>query len=106
MENAGNNSFNLNARSMHTFVYCFMFQRLYPINYLRNVALKNTHTPYSIFIDVDLIPRKNLYEYLKRYVANVTDSKDVSDHAQNILSRAISTTKREFFNYYKIKYPK
>ena len=40
--------------------------------------MKNTHTPYSIFIDVDLVPKKDLYKYLKDYVKNVTDIKDVS----------------------------
>ena len=49
---------------------CFDLQRFFPINYVRNVALRNTHTAYSIFVDVDLVPNKKLYKYLKQYITN------------------------------------
>ena len=49
---------------------CLDLQRLYPINYVRNVALRNTHTAYSIFVDVDLVPNKKLYKYSKQYITN------------------------------------
>ena len=54
----------------HNCPCCLDLQRLYPINYVRNVALRNTHTAYSIFVDVDLVPNKKLYKYLKQYITN------------------------------------
>ena len=36
----------------------------YPVNYLRNVALVNTHTPYVFLSDVDFLPMVGLNRYL------------------------------------------
>ena len=36
----------------------------YPVNYLRNVALVNTHTPYVFLSDVDFLPMVGLNQYL------------------------------------------
>ena len=52
-------------------------QRMFPINYIRNVALNNTHTPYSIFVDVDLVPGKWMYKDLKDYIMNNQQNKEV-----------------------------
>ena len=42
--------------------------QVYPINYLRNVALDNVQTPYSFLSDIDFLPMNGLYLYLKEAV--------------------------------------
>ena len=44
------------------------FQKFYPINYLRNVAMKEVQTSHLVFVDVDLVVNKGLYDMLKRYI--------------------------------------
>lgn len=41
-------------------------QGLYPVNTLRNVALNNCRTDYLILADVDFVPNKGIYEYVKK----------------------------------------
>lgn len=41
---------------------------LYPVNYLRNVALENVITPYVFLSDIDFVPMQGLYEYLKEAI--------------------------------------
>jgi glycosyltransferase-like protein LARGE len=41
----------------------------YPVNYLRNVALGNVHTPYVFLSDIDFLPMYSLYDYLKKVVS-------------------------------------
>ena len=36
----------------------------YPVNYLRNVALENTHTSHVFLSDIDFLPMVGLYRYL------------------------------------------
>ena len=45
-----------------------VYQRgfLYPINYLRNVALDAVSTPYVFLSDGDVLPKPNLYQQLKQ----------------------------------------
>ncbi|ELU18085.1 hypothetical protein CAPTEDRAFT_135861, partial [Capitella teleta] len=40
----------------------------YPINYLRNVGVNQSRTPYTIFIDVDLVPNPGIYQQAKVYI--------------------------------------
>ena len=44
-------------------VYAVSFQLYYPINVLRNIALRETRTDYVFVIDVDFIPMPGLHEY-------------------------------------------
>ncbi len=37
---------------------------LYPVNHLRNVALRNVNTPYVFLSDIDFLPMDGAYEYL------------------------------------------
>jgi len=37
-----------------------------PINYLRNVAINNSRTAYTFYVDVDLVPGPHLYDSLCR----------------------------------------
>nr|XP_057934289.1 xylosyl- and glucuronyltransferase LARGE2s [Doryrhamphus excisus]XP_057934291.1 xylosyl- and glucuronyltransferase LARGE2s [Doryrhamphus excisus]XP_057934292.1 xylosyl- and glucuronyltransferase LARGE2s [Doryrhamphus excisus]XP_057934293.1 xylosyl- and glucuronyltransferase LARGE2s [Doryrhamphus excisus] len=45
--------------------------QFYPINLLRNVALKNAKTPYVFLTDVDFLPMYGLYEYLRKSVVQL-----------------------------------
>ncbi|XP_066592807.1 xylosyl- and glucuronyltransferase LARGE1-like [Prorops nasuta] len=41
---------------------------LYPINYLRNVAMSYVSTPYIFQVDVDFLPQHRLYELLMNHI--------------------------------------
>lgn len=58
----------LRNRKAVTYHIVYKRQVYNPINYLRNVALNNSHSPYLLFVDVDLIPNQGLYTSLKRLV--------------------------------------
>ncbi|KAE8297780.1 LARGE xylosyl- and glucuronyltransferase 2 [Larimichthys crocea] len=40
--------------------------QFYPVNLVRNVALKNANTPYVFLTDVDFLPMYGLYDYLRK----------------------------------------
>ena len=51
---------------------CVLFpQQFYPVNHLRNVALREVTTPYVFLCDIDFLPMTGLYEYLQKAVAMV-----------------------------------
>ncbi|XP_072842085.2 xylosyl- and glucuronyltransferase LARGE2 isoform X1 [Pogona vitticeps] len=39
--------------------------QFYPVNLLRNIALKNAQTPYIFLTDIDFLPMYGLYDYLR-----------------------------------------
>ncbi|KAM6981256.1 xylosyl- and glucuronyltransferase LARGE2s [Aplochiton taeniatus] len=45
--------------------------QFYPVNLVRNVALKNANTPYVFLADVDFLPMYGLYDYLRRAVVQL-----------------------------------
>ncbi|XP_068166503.1 xylosyl- and glucuronyltransferase LARGE2s [Antennarius striatus] len=45
--------------------------QFYPVNLVRNVALKNTNTPYVFLTDVDFLPMYGLYDYLRKAVVQL-----------------------------------
>ena len=47
-----------------------MSQDLYPINFLRNVALEQVLTDYVFLNDVDFMPIPNMYKYLRSFIHN------------------------------------
>ena len=47
-------------------VGCTDVQAYNPINYLRNVAVNNSRTPFTFYVDVDLVPNPALYDSLRR----------------------------------------
>jgi len=48
------------------------------INYLRNVALNHTFTPYALTLDVDLVPNPGLYQSIKQNLATLRNgSKEI-----------------------------
>ncbi|XP_077292472.1 xylosyl- and glucuronyltransferase LARGE2s-like [Arctopsyche grandis] len=40
----------------------------YPVNHLRNVALKNVVTPYVFLMDIDFLPMFGIYDYLRKSI--------------------------------------
>ena len=44
-------------------------QQFYPVNYLRNVALRQVNTPFVFLSDIDFLSMYNLYEYLKKAIS-------------------------------------
>ncbi|XP_029000299.1 xylosyl- and glucuronyltransferase LARGE2s isoform X2 [Betta splendens] len=40
--------------------------QFYPVNLVRNVALKNANTPYVFLTDVDFLPMYGLYDYVRK----------------------------------------
>ncbi|XP_029438002.1 LARGE xylosyl- and glucuronyltransferase 2 isoform X2 [Rhinatrema bivittatum] len=42
--------------------------QFYPVNLLRNVALKNALTPYVFLADIDFLPMYGLYHYLRKSI--------------------------------------
>lgn len=49
--------------------------RPFPINYLRNVALKNTRTELVFYVEVDFVPSKNLRSEVARYKSTILREK-------------------------------
>lgn len=64
--------------------------QFYPVNLVRNVALRNAKTPYVFLTDIDFLPMYGLYDYLRSV------SKDFLQ---------IGTTKALYFNMRMIKPP-
>jgi len=51
--------------------WCGVVQAYNPINYLRNVAINNSRTAYTFYVDVDLVPGPSVYDSLCRRVAEL-----------------------------------
>ncbi len=45
---------------------------MYPMNFLRNVALNNAHTKYVFLNDLDFIPSYGMHEYLVRLITELS----------------------------------
>lgn len=57
----------------------------YPINKLRNIALKNAITPYVFLSDIDFLPQANLYDYLRLTITEMTTRNGVNPLAKRAL---------------------
>ncbi|XP_063401408.1 xylosyl- and glucuronyltransferase LARGE2s-like [Mytilus trossulus] len=68
----------------------------YPVNYLRNVALKQVNTPYVFLSDVDFLPMHGLYEYLKKALPLM----DMENSKKALIVPAFETQR------YRIDFPK
>lgn len=53
--------------SRHNVAYHIVYKegQFYPVNLLRNVAMKHVGTPYMFLSDIDFLPMYGLYEYLR-----------------------------------------
>ncbi|XP_033752458.1 LARGE xylosyl- and glucuronyltransferase 1-like [Pecten maximus] len=68
----------------------------YPVNYLRNVALKQVRTPFVFLSDIDFLPVHNLYENLKRTATTM----DLANTKKALIVPAFETPR------YRIEFPK
>ncbi|XP_072321607.1 xylosyl- and glucuronyltransferase LARGE2s [Eucyclogobius newberryi] len=70
--------------------------QFYPVNLLRNVALRNAPTPYVFLTDVDFLPMYGLYDYLRRSVVQL----DMSHTKKALVVPAFETLR------YRLSFPK
>ncbi|XP_061819490.1 xylosyl- and glucuronyltransferase LARGE2s [Nerophis lumbriciformis] len=70
--------------------------QFYPVNLLRNVALKNANTPYVFLTDVDFLPMYGLYEYLRKSVVQL----DMAGTKKALVVPAFETLR------YRLSFPK
>ncbi|KAG7251743.1 hypothetical protein CRUP_031240, partial [Coryphaenoides rupestris] len=70
--------------------------QFYPVNLVRNVALRNAHTPYVFLADVDFLPMYGLYDYLRRAVGQL----DMAHTKKALVVPAFETLR------YRLSFPK
>ncbi|XP_034051503.1 LARGE xylosyl- and glucuronyltransferase 2 [Thalassophryne amazonica] len=70
--------------------------QFYPVNLVRNVALKNANTPYVFLTDVDFLPMYGLYDYLRKSVVQ----QDMAHTKKALVVPAFETLR------YRLSFPK
>uniref|UniRef100_A0A8C6U0Z3 LARGE xylosyl- and glucuronyltransferase 1 n=1 Tax=Neogobius melanostomus TaxID=47308 RepID=A0A8C6U0Z3_9GOBI len=70
--------------------------KFYPVNLLRNVAMREVQTPYMFLSDIDFLPMYGLYEYLRRSVLQL----DMSHSKKALVVPAFETLR------YRLSFPK
>ena len=53
---------------MQESVVFIIFQVFYPINYVRNVAIRETKTPFYVMVDVDFAAQSTLYQSIISHI--------------------------------------
>ncbi|XP_062239133.1 xylosyl- and glucuronyltransferase LARGE1 [Platichthys flesus] len=70
--------------------------QFYPVNLLRNVAMRQVNTPYMFLSDIDFLPMYGLYEYLRKSVVQL----DMANNKKALVVPAFETLR------YRLSYPK
>uniref|UniRef100_A0A8C7UHT9 LARGE xylosyl- and glucuronyltransferase 2 n=2 Tax=Oncorhynchus mykiss TaxID=8022 RepID=A0A8C7UHT9_ONCMY len=70
--------------------------QFYPVNLVRNVALRNANTPYVFLADVDFLPMYGLYDYLRKSVVQL----DMANTKKALVVPAFETLR------YRLSFPK
>ncbi|XP_060759617.1 xylosyl- and glucuronyltransferase LARGE1-like isoform X4 [Neoarius graeffei] len=70
--------------------------QFYPVNLLRNVAMKQVNTPYMFLSDIDFLPMYGLYEYLRKSVVQL----DMAHAKKALVVPAFETLR------YRLSFPK
>ncbi|XP_038134548.1 LARGE xylosyl- and glucuronyltransferase 2 [Cyprinodon tularosa] len=70
--------------------------QFYPVNLVRNVALRNANTPYVFLTDVDFLPMYGLYDYLRKSVVQL----DMAHTKKALVVPAFETLR------YRLSFPK
>lgn len=70
--------------------------QFYPVNFLRNIALKNVNTPYVFLTDIDFLPMYGLYEYLRKSILQ----QDMANKKEALIVPAFETLR------YRLSFPK
>jgi len=67
------------------------FQQFYPVNYLRNVALRQANTEHVFLLDVDFLPMPSLYDYARQVLASaptIAKTLDIAAHNKLVCNAA------------------
>ena len=67
-------------------------QQFYPVNYLRNVALQQVHTPFVFLADIDFLPMSGLYDYLRKAASMM----DIAQTKKALVVPAFETQRYRF----------
>uniref|UniRef100_A0A8C5WGS3 Xylosyl- and glucuronyltransferase LARGE2s n=1 Tax=Leptobrachium leishanense TaxID=445787 RepID=A0A8C5WGS3_9ANUR len=86
----------LQSRSNIGYHVVYKEGQLYPVNLLRNVALRNAQTPYVFLSDIDFLPMYGLYENLRRSIAE----QDMANTLKALVVPAFETLR------YRLSFPK
>lgn len=70
--------------------------QFYPVNLVRNVALRNANTPYVFLTDVDFLPMYGLYDYLRKSIVQL----DMANTKKALVVPAFETLR------YRLSFPK
>ncbi|XP_030056704.1 xylosyl- and glucuronyltransferase LARGE2 isoform X2 [Microcaecilia unicolor] len=70
--------------------------QFYPVNLLRNIALKNALTPYVFLTDIDFLPMYGLYNYLRKSILQ----QDMASTKKALIVPAFETLR------YRLTFPK
>ncbi|NXO01728.1 LARG1 glucuronyltransferase, partial [Rhinopomastus cyanomelas] len=84
--------------SRHNVGYHIVYKegQFYPVNLLRNVAMKHISTPYMFLSDIDFLPMYGLYEYLRKSVTQL----DLANTKKALIVPAFETLR------YRLSFPK
>nr|XP_040134683.1 LARGE xylosyl- and glucuronyltransferase 1 isoform X1 [Ictidomys tridecemlineatus] len=84
--------------SRHNVGYHIVYKegQFYPVNLLRNVAMKHISTPYTFLSDIDFLPMYGLYEYLRKSVIQL----DLANTKKAMIVPAFETLR------YRLSFPK
>uniref|UniRef100_A0A667GD24 LARGE xylosyl- and glucuronyltransferase 1 n=1 Tax=Lynx canadensis TaxID=61383 RepID=A0A667GD24_LYNCA len=84
--------------SRHNVAYHIVYKegQFYPVNLLRNVAMKHVGTPYMFLSDIDFLPMYGLYEYLRKSVIQL----DLASTKKAMIVPAFETLR------YRLSFPK
>nr|XP_035949379.1 LARGE xylosyl- and glucuronyltransferase 1 isoform X1 [Halichoerus grypus] len=84
--------------SRHNVAYHIVYKegQFYPVNLLRNVAMKHVGTPYMFLSDIDFLPMYGLYEYLRKSVIQL----DLANTKKAMIVPAFETLR------YRLSFPK
>uniref|UniRef100_A0A4W2IB80 LARGE xylosyl- and glucuronyltransferase 1 n=1 Tax=Bos indicus x Bos taurus TaxID=30522 RepID=A0A4W2IB80_BOBOX len=82
----------------HNVAYHIVYKegQFYPVNLLRNVAMKHVGTPYMFLSDIDFLPMYGLYEYLRKSVIQL----DLANTKKAMIVPAFETLR------YRLSFPK
>jgi len=58
-------STNVFVRFIYFGFVCISMQQFYPVNYLRNVALRHVNSAFVFLLDIDFLPMDDLYNYAR-----------------------------------------
>uniref|UniRef100_A0A8C9T091 LARGE xylosyl- and glucuronyltransferase 2 n=1 Tax=Scleropages formosus TaxID=113540 RepID=A0A8C9T091_SCLFO len=70
--------------------------QFYPVNLLRNIALRQANTPYVFLTDVDFLPMYDLYDYLRKSIVQL----DLAHTKKALVVPAFETLR------YRLSFPK